>query len=426
MNAGRIRWVQSMSRLFDITAVLLFLALPYAFRMLPAFIVLLAFAVIGLRVLEGGGQWRQWSWKSAMPWMVLFFVLHVLGMAWTTNTAFGRFDLEVKSSFFIFPLLGMLLPAKVTVNGNRIWRVFVWANVCAVCICMVAATWRFIDEWHLRSAGVLPAGAPWTNHFFESRFSLFLHPSYMALYLCFALALVQFSKGVEGKRMSWLAQLLLVIGVVLCNSKMGWLGLAVVMGIALWVGWRNRALRRRLIILALLGGTLFAGLFVAFPTVRGKVTQAISATGPIDPHSDQSSALRRMAWDAAWGLFREQPMAGVGTGDIKDELIASYQRKGYIHAAEKRMNAHSQFFQTAATLGILGLLCVLAIVVWPLINAVRNRGPLHVAFWLLILLNWSVESMGEVQAGVLFFVCVAWLLELSAADDWPKDGQVEQ
>jgi hypothetical protein len=32
-------------------------------------------------------------------------------------------------------------------------------------------------------------------------------------------------------------------------------------------------------------------------------------------------------------------------------------------------------------------------------------------FWLIILLNWSVESMAEVQAGVLFTAFFAWILE---------------
>lgn len=404
--------------MLSLSALLLALALPFALRLMPVFIAAMSVAVIILRWRHKKSAWRSLSWRNALFWMLLLYGVHVLGMAWSSNVGFGFFDLEVKSAFLLFPILYVLLPQGIQVQGIRASRGFVWSNFIAVLVCLSAAGWRFVNEWHLRSEGLLPADPAWTNHFFESRFALFLHPSYMAMYLCSALAIVQ-HVGLGDRPASWVKWAVpgsLVVGVILCNSKMGWLTMAVVIGVALLNGWKDVGARKRLILLSGVGLGLFLALFLAFPTVSGKLTQAISAMGAIDPASDQSSALRRMAWDAATGLFSEHPLNGVGTGDIKDELITVYQAKGYVHAEAKRMNAHSQFLQTAGTLGMLGLIALVPMILVPLCIAFRYRDRSAAVFWLIIVLNWSVESMAEVQAGVVFCAFFTWMLEDRTSD----------
>lgn len=416
MHEGQAGRSEGWQRLLRTSIVWLAVALPFAVRVIPVFIVLIAVAVVALRMRQGRGKWNRPSLMNAMPWMALFYLLHLLGMAWTSNTSFGSFDLEVKAAFLLFPLLFWLLPKDHLMGRTSAWRAFAWANAGAVIVCLVVAIWHFGDECYLRNQGLLPDDPAWTNHFFESRFSLFLHPSYMAMYLCFALATVLFRKtGSQPMRfMEWAVPALLGLGIILCNSKMGWLTLGVVVGLAVLDAWQDVAMRRRLLVLSAAGVVLFAGLFVAFPTVSGKLTQAISATGAIDPASDQSSALRRMAWDSAAGLFRARPFTGVGTGDIKDELTAAYHTKGYVHAEAKRMNAHSQFLQSAAALGAQALLVVLAMLVLSGIAAWRSQDRTALAFWLIVALNWSVESMAEVQAGVLFTAFFGWLLVVAS------------
>lgn len=398
--------------LLQTSVVMLAISLPFAFRLIPLFILSIAVATIALRLQERNGRWYRPRLDSAFFWMPLFYLLHVLGMAWTNNTSFGAFDLQVKASFLAFPALWWVFPGR-GMEPSKVFRAFAWANAGAVVVCLLVAIWNFGHEVYLRAQGQLPADPAWTNHFFESRFALFLHPSYMAMYLCFALATVQ-HVGLGERTASWVKWAVpgsLVVGVILCNSKMGWLTVAVVIGVAMLNGWKDVGARKRLILLSGVGLGLFLALFLAFPTVSGKLTQAISATGAIDPASDQSSALRRMVWDAATDLIREHPLTGVGTGDIKDELIAVYQEKGYVHAEAKRMNAHSQFLQTAAALGLTGLVSLLLMLLLPLVMSWRAHNGLAFAFFLIVILNWVVESMAEVQAGVVFFTFFAWLLE---------------
>lgn len=422
------RTAAGWERMLGITLLLLALVLPFAAPIIPPLIALVAIAVIGVRLRKGGGGWRRISWESPLLWMALFYLLHVLGMAWSSNTAFGLFDLEVKAAFLLFPVLLWALPASVVPDAPKVWRAFARANAASVLFCLGAAVWRFVHEVYLRRQGLLPEDPAWTNHFFESRFSFFLHPSYMAMYLCASLAVVLL-KRTGPRPHPWIDRAvpaLLTVGVMLCNSKMGWLTLAAVFTLSLLGNWQDARLRRRLIALAAIGAVLFIALFVSFPTVSGKFIQAMNATGAIDPTSDQSSALRRMAWDSALELFRKEPFTGTGTGDIKDDLMQQYHEKGYIHAEAKRMNAHSQFLQSAAALGLPGLVLAMGVVLLPLVFAFRERDLSLLAFWSIILLNWSVESMAEVQAGVVFVAFFAWLLAAEAQANGASDATSHQ
>ena len=68
-----------------------------------------------------------------------------------------------------------------------------------------------------------------------------------------------------------------------------------------------------------------------------------------------------------------------------------------------RLNAHNQFIQTTAALGVPGLILLTGVLVSALIFAFRNRDLLLIAFLVVIGLNAMVESILEVSAGVIFF-----------------------
>nr|MBP7516096.1 O-antigen ligase family protein [Flavobacteriales bacterium] len=125
-----------------------------------------------------------------------------------------------------------------------------------------------------------------------------------------------------------------------------------------------------------------------------------------DAKAQTSSEVRWLTWDSAWRLFKERPLSGTGTGDIKDELVRDYIAHDFTTAAEHRLNAHDQFLQTAACLGIPGAMLILAMVVVPLLARGR-RDALTTLFLLICAVNWVVESMLEVQAGAVFFAYFA-------------------
>jgi hypothetical protein len=95
--------------------------------------------------------------------------------------------------------------------------------------------------------------------------------------------------------------------------------------------------------------------------------------------------------------------AGVGVGDANDALYDAYQENGLTGAYEHKFNAHNQYLQTFIGLGLVGFLSLLSLTLLPLVRTALRKEFLPFIFFLLIVLNFFVESMLQTAAGVLFF-----------------------
>ena len=362
----------------------------------------LGFGLMAWRHRDHGGLLSLANIRSPWPWMVSLYLYHVAGMLWTSDLGFGAFDLQIKLPLLLLPLLAAWSRAQAAPGSPFLLRLFAIANALAVVLCMGAAAVRIAHE------GGHPA-----QEMFSSRWSLFLHPSYFAMYLTLALCawcLLPVPEGLGGALFRSVLGLL-VAGVVLCGSKMGWGILAVVLPLLMVLRWRHGLVRKSLMAVGMLFVSGVVGLVVASPYARERMQEMLAAarTEAPDPTTTTSSTVRRLTWGTAWALFRSDPWLGTGTGDIKNELVAAYARKGYTGAAEHRLNAHDQFLQTAACLGIGGALILAGMLLVPLASAGTQRW-LGALFLLVTAANWVVESMLEVQAGALFFAVFACLL----------------
>jgi O-antigen ligase len=121
-------------------------------------------------------------------------------------------------------------------------------------------------------------------------------------------------------------------------------------------------------------------------------------------------------------VIAEAP-GGVGTGDVVPALVERYTASGADYARTRRMNAHNTYLQTAVATGWLGLLFVL---VWwggCAWDAARRKAWQAVAVVGVIAAHGVVESLLELQQGVVgvaFFLtwglAAATQAECDAAD----------
>jgi O-antigen ligase len=123
----------------------------------------------------------------------------------------------------------------------------------------------------------------------------------------------------------------------------------------------------------------------------------------IEESSTVQRNVRYTLWSTAFEIFKEQPLLGVGTGDIKDELLSKYKQQDFQEGITYNLNAHNQFFQTLATLGIPGIISLLLLFSIPIVQAIKKGNITFFAFLTMIIINCLTESVFEKQAGVLFF-----------------------
>lgn len=350
---------------------------------------------------------------------VVVYGLMALGMTWTENAPAGWFALEVKFSMLLLPLL-----------CSYHWRRFGQQGLKWVPKALVAGLMLFV-VWRFGVAVFSDDPAAWRYDGLAGPF----HPTYMGMYL----ALMGWLLPLD-KRWAVASMGLCGVFVGLLASKAAWL---VVSGIWLVQGIQRIA-KRSLGGAALLTGLAclvvgawlgdggrwqeFAGHFrkpegqvVAghggSSVAQGPDLQGVpmdSSTGQAVAPKEGSTAGRIQAWEASVAILTASP-GGVGTGDVVDELANLYTSNGAEYALKKRMNPHSVWLQMAVSHGWMGLL-VMAL--WWIGNLVLSRQTGSVLLWIwavVWVLNGSIESLLEMQQGIVPTVLLGCVFALLGA-----------
>ena len=142
--------------------------LPFGF-FLPIFIFLLL-----VNWLLSGNFFKG-NFKLIFILSILYFT-HLIGIAYTSNIKSGLFDIQIKLSLFLFPLIIGCSPMIESNYLKKIFIAFILGCALASTLCLFHAFYIFMSEGK--------------NIFFYENLSYFIHPGYFAMYLDFAMILL--------------------------------------------------------------------------------------------------------------------------------------------------------------------------------------------------------------------------------------------
>jgi O-antigen ligase len=390
-------------RIFYYCCIALVFLLPVYGRLIPSIIaVMMLNWLIDGRFIKIFPQIfkdprRRWTFSFS-----LIYLLYLAGLLYSRNFQYGWFDLEIKLSLFLFPLLFSTLDDSV----------FDQAKIKVICKMFVLGcfTGSIILLIHALFSKLLYNTE---DSFVYSNLSWSFHPSYLAAYLTFAIAIIADFVIINYNKMTVQAKAGLMILVLfffaivfLLSSKagIGSLILIIVLYI-LFVMFRKKMLKLG-IGLIIISTFCFYAAFNLFPYVLMRITKAsiVNTLNENSMQNDTSSTPERLViWKTSWEIIKQHFIFGVGTGDVKDELLKKYKEKNLQALFEHRLNTHNQYLETFIALGIIGFLALLAMIILPGIQAIRTGNYLYFVFIILFSFNILVESMLEVQAGVVFF-----------------------
>jgi len=325
---------------------------------------------------------------------LLFYLFHVVGMIWTQNNSAGLFDLQVKLSLIIFPLFFLSERSWSKLELNIFNRSFLVSSIIAMIICLIRAIYRY--DYIGESA------------FYYKEFSFFVHPSYFSMYLCFSIAIL-INDFIRTKDMiSWsilpviMTMMVVCVGIFLLSSKAGILILATILLCFLLILLIKRYYRKLMLVAFFI---VFGGFIISLTSNTGieRMSIFISSMTTRSDNSMESTAARMFIWSTSKDIISENPIIGVGTGDVNRVLEQAYLNEGESELASKSLNAHNQFIQSSIALGFLGLSILVLLFTSMFVISWRREFFLGFVFTLIITTNAFVESIFEVQAGVLFF-----------------------
>jgi O-antigen ligase len=375
--------------------------IPFKIKMVSVLIVL--FIILTLFQKQFYQSLKKYISYLPFSLAIIFYLLHVIGLAWSENMKYGLFDVGVKLNLIIFPLIFIPGIATISVDRRKITRlIFIISVSAATIFCLARALLRMPDTgmtvWYYRE------------------FSFFMHPSYFSMYICLAIIFIfdDFLYGPISSLMLKIFQLaflfILIAGLVLLSSKAGLLVLALIFVAYLFMFGRVKSKRKYVLFLT---GVLVLLIAVGSQStiLKSRIHQFTeSVFTPPSNHNLSSTSARMLIWPAAVSVARESLFFGTGTGDIKDMLKAKYVNMGQPELAKMNLNAHNQFLQTTVALGLTGVLVLITLLGSLVVNAVVRRDLTALLFAMIIFVNAMVESILEVQAGIIFFALFSTLL----------------
>ncbi len=108
-------------------------------------------------------------------------------------------------------------------------------------------------------------------------------------------------------------------------------------------------------------------------------------------------------WRAAVGIIRENPVTGVGTGDLENAFEEQYDKMGSLLEKEYRWRAHNQFLAITATFGFAGLAWFLFGLIFPALRMKKFHDYYYLTFFIIIILSMITEDTLETQVGATQF-----------------------
>ncbi len=373
-----------------------------------AFIPLVSTIALGITIvlwlMDGGWKNSFKSIKGNKTWwfFLAYYLFHVISLLWSENYKYAFFDLQVKLSF----LLGPVVFAGISLSENdwkSLRRAFILGTFVTCLICLGHAFMQFNTEGT-------------TEYFFYNKLSYFSHPTYLLIYLNLSLLFIVYELFDRKEDNRWWKRSYSIIifiqlfVIFLLSARTALATCLITLIVYTIVLIRQSKLRRSdapVVILFFATAILFQLGILHFNNRYEQVANMIEHP---ESKEENSTSIRYNLWKIAGDLISEHPVIGVGIGDIKEELVKKYEAYHYEYGIINRISPHNQYLHTAVILGITGVLLLIFMLGSAFFLAWRNGDWIYMLFIVIITLNCITESILERQAGILFFVIFNSLL----------------
>ncbi len=373
-----------------------------------------AIIVLVINWIAEGDFKSKWNRIRFNTWIlipVLFYLLHIIGLLYTSNMEDGNFDLEKKMAIFILPLIigssSILLTKTIF---NELVLTFIVSCFFTSILCVGKIVYNSLFYHHL-------------NYLFNYDLiePIAFHPVYFSIYIvlsiCFLLS--WFFDGSKDKKNNLIK---LVVGVLTIYFIFFLLLLAsrtvVSIFFLILFAYFIYLIKKKYVSLKI-GFSIIIALIavvtilaIRSPAFRDRFSTVLNSDikgfgfnkdthGYLNENSN-GLTLRLMKWKCSVSLIRDNFFLGVGTGDTEDALQRCYVEIG-LWDGIARFNAHNQFLQTWLGIGVPGFLLLLLYFFYPLYLGIKHGDFACVAFVLIFIASCLTESMLCCQKGIIFY-----------------------
>jgi O-antigen ligase len=336
----------------------------------------------------------------------LFFGMCVIGLFKSIHPSLAWQSVEVKLGFILFPILFATENYLNDHNRNKLLLFFSLSALASISYAFYCS----YQENHLEGYSAIV--------FRMNLSKAIMHPGYYSNYFAWALTWCVLYV-ITLKRGNLFFALLLLFFSACFSLALIWLvsktAILYCLFFACYVLWLLsvfiKPMLLRMGIFLLLGFSVF---YVAtkVPSIKSRLAESNTDYSKIDTSItiSNSTGSRIIAWREAWGLIKQKPLLGYGTGNANLFLKEKLTQHGYIQLANYPMHVHNQLLTTWLSIGILGLLLLLILIIYCARIFLLRDDRLGFCLMPFLFLNILTDDMLEIQAGIVFLLFFMYLL----------------
>jgi O-antigen ligase len=166
-----------------------------------------------------------------------------------------------------------------------------------------------------------------------------------------------------------------MVASVLSGTRGAWLAVPVLLAVLLAQYWRRGISHRVRVVLVLLLVTPVLLYFIPQTDIANRIDDAVKEIMQYDSgvKTETSLGMRLEMWRAALDIATRSPLTGAGTGSYQREIRALVADGDYDASILSFGNPHNEYLNVLATRGLVGLIGLLALLLWPLGSFMRQR-----------------------------------------------------
>ena len=369
-----------------------------------ATIMIMCNAIINLRIAE---NFKKWIGDTTSVLLIALFLVYLLTGFYSEDTGYWVDRCRMKLPFLALPL-GFTTVKTLTHKRFQQWlAVYFYVIVAAAIVVCINYLFHF-DTLNEQLTKGQPIPAPLRDHI---RFSLEMA---FAVVVGIYLWNNKFSFGLRNEKYVLGAGILFLtifIHVFAVRSGILTMYIAFIVMILYWLFTKKAYLQGLMALIVLVGFAISAVMFIPSLHARMlyfKYEMELIKKGEL--HPEHSDAQRLLSIQYGVQIAEENPLLGVGVGDIKTEMDKLYNQSAGSEFVKSKL-PHNQFVYFLAASGIVGFLVFMLSVLYPWFSQKRFKNMLYSVFILIMLISFMAEHTLEIQIGTAFYLLFLLLIK---------------
>lgn len=384
-----------LRKLFVISVFTIFITLPWSVKANSFSIIVAIFLGLVLIVKDRITLDRDANFLVLTS--IFYFSAYFFSLLYTENIKQGLFYLE-KNFFFLFSPLIFYVLKKQDIKRVDLLNVYSLSVIISIMVCFVLAI-KNNYEYNIEHGLYVFEFNKWFYSYHLLSENISIHPSYLACFISLAMIhiFVSNDKLTTGR-------LLIILFLFICLVQLS--ARSVLFStflFFLFLVFRKTYVTKNInhIWISLLALGLLILILSLNDISRTRILEMWDFNNPASNWG--SASLRFKEWTASGEIIKNNPILGVGFGDVEKELIEVYDSRQWNDMVSAKYNSHNQILQIACGSGLLGVILFLLLLVVSVRKSLFAKDYPYAGFFLIFFVFSLTESTLEVQKGIVYF-----------------------